>query len=447
MAHDNPQVAEESPVSSLMFMPLLIRVEAGMGDPSDQELKLINKFAPTAMTAADVFRFPSVASTNALDSYFTRMDRATSLNNFVKDMRAGAALLDSHFVYRLPLGLSYGASLDPIEEGQAEGVEASHAATGAFYIPRGVEVDGGRTTDSYIRGILTGIYRKMSIGFGGPDMRITCDIDGSDLYDWDSDFYPGMRLGEGKFATYTVFDARMYEASLVYKNATPGSLVQRIQSLITDRRIVGGEISRLAGTYGVRFDVPPFRVAFSDRTQGGKVKPEEVRAIAEGIITRAGATLSTANKDKIRSAADSATGIADTLGAMLEEADAKSEKDRAATGAVEAVRAATELDLTSAPGLDEARNLIAAGRAFRDKLIAEALAARVAVLGQAVATEEAQARIKARWERMPIADIQDEHTSWTAQRKDVFQSGRAVPPFAVPESANEATGGLIIEER
>lgn len=445
MANEPTAHANDAASSDLLFLPMGIRLDQGMGIPSDADMNAIRALAGEAIKKEDLFRFASVASTNGVDTYYTHMDEKSSLRNFKDDLTRGAALLDSHFVYRLPVGLSYAAIVADIADGVAEGVPATRAVTGAFYIPRKINVQAGQSTDDYIRGIETGVYRKMSIGFGGPEMRIVSDDDGTDLYDWESQFYPGMRKPDGSFATYTVFDARLYESSLVYKNATPGALVQRVQALITDRRVPAGEVQRLSGVFGARFDAPNFRVTFSDRTtqKGDQMDP---KLLVEGIITRAGATLSAANKDKLRGAVTSLDEVSATIAGMIESADAVTTKAADAARVIEDVRKVAKFDPADAAALADAARLIEAGGAFRATLIAETLAARVAVVGQAIATEDSQKRFGARLATMAIDDVRDEHSTWTAQRSGAFVPGnpiRRTDPNAVPVGED----ALVITER
>lgn len=254
---------------NILYAPVYIRAAlaggARMGEPTDEELTLINRVSPTKLKRAAVFSFPGIASTNALDTYFTHM-RESSLRRIAKSLMDGSALLDSHDVYRLPIGSSYYGEVQGVPGGMVEGVPATMQVPARFYMLRNLDVPGSGNTDSYIAGITAGMTRKLSIGFGGADMRITCDQDGSDLYDWDSDMWPGKLLDDGSRATYGVDDADHYETSLVYKNATPGAIirtpgpiVQRWQALFTEGRIKPAEAARLEQRTGFRFADPPFR--------------------------------------------------------------------------------------------------------------------------------------------------------------------------------------------
>lgn len=426
LPHDPPQIPD-----NLMVYPLNVRVDLGMGEPTDEDMRLIRRLAGPDISPKDVFRFPSIASTDALDSYYTRMDVRTSLANFRRDLQAGAALLDSHFVFRLPIGMSYNATVDDVPGGKAEGVEASKAVSGAFYIPRGIGVSNGQNTDDYIRGIETGIYRKMSIGFGGPEMEILCDVDGSNLYDWDSEYYPGMRLPDGGFVTYTVFRAQLYESSLVYKNATPGALVQRLQALITERRIKGDDARRLGGVFGVRFEMPNFRLAFNERGETMATNP--ARQLIEGVLIRAGASISSANRDKLRTAVSSLTDAGgsldsaiETLSAMIgsdEEKDKESEKDRAALATVRAALGVADADDLAAKAREMRRDADA-GKEYRRGIIEQIVKDRTAIVGSDVMTDEAQQAIRARLADYSIAELGVEAKAWQVRKSEAFVPGR-----------------------
>jgi hypothetical protein len=223
---------------------------------TDADLARINReFAHVPLSAEDVFVFRAIISTDAVDSYFTHMDPKTSLRNFAEDADAGCPLLDSHDMWRLPIGQSFTGAVQPVPGGLAEGVPATRQVLCGYYLLRGHTV-AGQAVDDYIRGIQGGTYRRMSVGFGGPDCQIVCDIDGSDIFDWDSDYYPGQRLKDGRVVTYTVTDARKLESSLVYNNSTPGALVQRVAELAARRKVAPADAARLGERWGVRFDGP-----------------------------------------------------------------------------------------------------------------------------------------------------------------------------------------------
>lgn len=238
----------------------LHRVASVFGKPSRDDLALINALASRELSSDEIFVLSGDASNDAADSYFTHMDPATSLQNFARDLSNGSAFLDSHDETRLPIGASFFGKVEPIPGGRVEGVDASTQVRGRWYMLRDHNVPGrGANTNDYIAGIEAGTVRKLSIGFGGPKMRLICDVDGRDMWDWDAPHYPGEILEDGTTVLYTVYDADLYETSAVYKNATPGALIARWQELITDGRIPSKEVDRLSRVAHHRFAVPAFR--------------------------------------------------------------------------------------------------------------------------------------------------------------------------------------------
>lgn len=413
-----------------------------MGAPIDTDLQRINSlFAAVPLTAEDLFTFDAVASTDAVDTYFTHMDTQTTLPNYRDDLGNGQGLLDSHDIYELPLGSSFRAELQPITE--AEGVPATLQVLTGYYLVRGLTVNR-KATDDYIRGIETGTQRKMSIGFGGVGLRYVCDIDGSDMFDWKSDYYPGMRLYDGTIVTYTVVDAHAMETSLVSKNSTPGAVIQRIQSLMDQRQIDPKDVLRLEQCWGVRF-AGKAQQFFIPEGVGRMPQPNEqrldARSFLQGIHERVGKKISAATRDKLGSAVsrlgDAAGGIqeaSDAIAALLEEVDAEAESGRM-------VRTALG-DQATAEGLAQLRADASAGKVYRADLIKETVQARVAVAGDAFDAE----RYKTRLTSYEVDDLKDEYEAWSGKRAQVFKPGRP-GPVTDPEQQPSETGALVIEER
>jgi hypothetical protein len=437
MADELPVAGEET---ALIYAPVRILDAAPV--PSAEDLALINeRFAAVELGPDDVFVFSGIASTDAVDYYSTHQDVATSLTNYVADLAAGAGLLDSHDIYRLPLGSSFRAVMEPIT--QAEGVDATRQVRAGYYLLRGHDVPGSGNTDDYIRGILGGTHRKMSIGFGGPDMRFVCDIDGKDL--WDSDYWPGQRLKDGTRVTFTVVDARLYETSIVYKNATPGALIERVRHLVAARAIPAAEAARLEQRWGVRFVAPP-RQHFVPARAGegnGRMDREELKRLLAGVRQRAGKTISAATRQKLEDALtrldDASGGIEEAtaaINALLDEAAASAEN-------ANAIRAALG-DEATPDGIAALRQRAAAGDAYTARLIEETVRAKTAVLGN----EYDAARYRTHLERLAASDFQmleDEHRTWTEQRRGVFRPGRQVPAGDPSEGDNKYPGLKIVE--
>lgn len=468
-----------------------VRVLLGQDAPvQDDDLAIINqRFAAQPLAPSDVFVFRGVASTDAVDSYFTRPDPQTTLRNYAVDLAAGQALLDSHDIYRLPLGTSFRAETQPITS--AEGEPASTQVLTAYYLLRDHEV-AGTNTNHVIRGIMGGTYRKMSIGFGGPDMRFVSEVDGRDL--WESDFWPGQKLADGSRAVFKIVDGRALETSLVYKNAAPGALVQRVTDMAQQRHIPPADLAFLEQRWNVRFPhAPQLHVVPLDvrtvteanvvtvaatRTEPHRdesptpqpappeaegdqnVTADQIRSVLEHLQQRIGKTISAASRAKIEDAISragtlqtSAGEVHDGMGELVNvlEALLADDSERVAD---RAVRAALGTDAT----VDTVTRLQAeaqAGRAYATQLIDETVQAKVAVLGDTFTPAKADV-YRERLQRAAGTDfafIQDEHEAWAADRAAKYTAGRAVGGLTITQRAPGAsdepseTPGLKVEQR
>jgi len=398
-----------------------------MGVPADPDLARINDlFAAEPLTADDVFSFDAIASSDAYDSYFTKMSAETTLPNYAADLAAGAALLDSHDDRKLPFGSSFRAELQAVDGGILEGVPATVQVFAGYYMLRNHTVNGVSTED-YRKGIVGGTHRKMSIGFYGTEMRYVSDIDGTDLFEGDT--YPGQKLSDGRIVTYTIEDAHAAETSIVFKNGSPGSLIQRVQDLVTQRHIPAKEIARLEQSWGVRFAGKPVQHFVAKGTT--HMDEQELRSLADGMLTsRAGKKLSAATREKISGAAKSAKDLISTLTALLEEAEDEKEEGRA-------IRAALG-DQATPQAIAGLKAQAQAGKAYTDDLVTETVKARVAVAGD---TFDA-ARYQARLAKLDLDDLKDERDTWAKQRGAVYTPGRQAPTVS-PNAATGATNEFL----
>jgi hypothetical protein len=425
---------------------------------ADEDLALINRtFARTPLAPEDVFTFRGVISSDAPDSYYTHMDVKTSLRNFARDAADGRALLDSHDMWRLPIGQSFAGEVQPVEGGSLEGVPATMQVEQAWYLLRGHMVDG-KATDDYIRGILGGIYRRMSIGFGGSELEIVCDEDGSDIWDWDSEFYPGQKLPDGRTVLYTIKNARELEGSLVYKNSTPGALTSRVAELVRRRRIAPSEARRLGDRWGVRFDLPGLMVPgvtlersvpTAGLARGGtRMDPEELRALLERVQTRVGKKLSAATQNslkdciaKLGTARGGMEEVETALADLLKSADAATtddgdDDDRAALAALPAEHRSDE-------GVRTLLTRAAAGERYTEHIIGEAVKARVAVAGRDVDADKYRSRLRAAAQRGDLEFVEDELAAWSKQRGEVYTPGRMAS--RTDPNAHAQGNGLTLE--
>lgn len=403
----------------------------------DADLALINeRFALRPLTAEDVFTFPAVIATDAVDSYFTHHDPVTTLRNFAQDLTAGEPLLDSHDGMRLPIGRAYRGVVQPVAGGQAEGAPAMMQVIGDYYMLRGHVVQG-QQVDDYIRGILGGTSSDLSAGFGGPEIEIVCDIDGSSLFDWESEHYPGQRRDDGTVVTYTVRNARLIESSLVYSGSTPGAVVQRVAGLVEARRIPPAEIARLEHRWGVRFPAPgPGLVpGWGDGTRRKGQSDMEFMARVEAAFTRAGAVLRKELRDRLTAAAQQHADVGTVIAEVI-EAVTPTEDERAALVELGGER--------SAQAVASLKAQAQAGAAYATRLIDEAVQAKVAAKGDGFDGDAYRQRLQRAAQSGDLAYLEEERDDWMRERSQLYQRGRQT--LTPVRGDGPAGNGLVIEE-
>ena len=171
----------------------------------------------------DRFWVRITASNDKLDRHFSIMDPKTTLKNFEKDAKAkpGVSLKDHHAWRSFGYGRSADAMLNDKNELLID-----------FFILKNMEYDGGsrefRTSEKLIRAIEHELINQVSIGFY--DAREVCNLCNLPIrkysyWDWEPEregqctHKMGKKYenkdGKMETATYTVFDARLKEVSLV----------------------------------------------------------------------------------------------------------------------------------------------------------------------------------------------------------------------------------------
>ena len=163
------------------------------------------------------------ASNDKLDRHNSVMDPKTTLKNFEKDAKAkpGVSLKDHHAWRSFGYGRSADAMLNDANELLID-----------FFILKNMEYDGGsrefRTSEKLIRAIEHELINQVSIGFY--DAREICNLCNLPIrrysyWDWEPEregqctHKMGKKYenkdGKMETATYTVYDARLKEVSLV----------------------------------------------------------------------------------------------------------------------------------------------------------------------------------------------------------------------------------------
>jgi hypothetical protein len=221
----------------------------------------------------DYYTFRMIASGDGLDSYYTKQDTETSFPNFVRDLKMGQSLLGNHAAATFAYGNSYDGMIMPADPSRSEyeptfyprwdrpELRTQNWLVGKYFVPRGIELNGQKT-DDLIRGIELGSQRKASISFVVG--QYTCGIDGLDLIQtWfgpmpseECTHFPGLEY-DGQIAWSLMKDNVLLETSLVYKNASPSSMLLRKAEVMAARGAISdGDIVKLEERY--QFRLPSF---------------------------------------------------------------------------------------------------------------------------------------------------------------------------------------------
>lgn len=338
----------------------------------EQYMDRINQMSHVQLSAEDVFVYQGIISSDAMDSYYTKMDAETSLRNYANDLKAGTPLMTYHETSQSPIGRSFDSSIDVKEDGKT-------VVRGLFYIVRHTKING-ESTDDLIRQIETGTLTEMSVGFGGINLWYKSSYDGKDIYE--SRYYPGDKDENGNLVYYYIMDATLREVSLVYKGACPDAVVERIRNDLPNMEDAERQIQKYETRFNVRIDMPKQR-----SKEGKRMNIEEItRAVEKGDLQR-GELLKALKVDAIT---DGQRSILKELGEDASIETVRSLKEKAEIGE----------------------------RAFEEKLD-ELVKARVAI-GQ----EFDQEKYKEQMRSMDVDFIEDQTRLFEDIKKAEFKPGR-----------------------
>ena len=338
----------------------------------EQYMDRINQMSHVQLSAEDVFVYQGIISSDAMDSYYTKMDAETSLRNYANDLKAGTPLMTYHETSQSPIGRSFDSSIDVKEDGKT-------VVRGLFYIVRHTKING-ESTDDLIRQIETGTLTEMSVGFGGINLWYKSSYDGKDIYE--SRYYPGDKDENGNLVYYYIMDATLREVSLVYKGACPDAVVERIRNDLPNMEDAERQIQKYETRFNVRIDMPKQR-----SKEGKRMNIEEItRAVEKGDLQR-GELLKALKVDAIT---DGQRSILKELGDDASIETVRSLKEKAEIGE----------------------------RAFNEKLD-ELVKARVAI-GQ----EFDQEKYKEQMRSMDVDFIEDQTRLFEDIKKSEFKPGR-----------------------
>lgn len=338
----------------------------------EQYMDRINQMSHVQLSAEDVFVYQGIISSDAMDSYYTKMDAESSLRNYANDLKAGTPLMTYHETSQSPIGRSFDSSIDVKEDGKT-------VVRGLFYIVRHTKING-ENTDDLIRQIETGTLTEMSVGFGGINLWYKSSYDGKDIFE--SRYYPGDKDENGNLVYYYIMDATLREVSLVYKGACPDAVVERIRNDLPNMEDAERQIQKYETRFNVRIDMPKQR-----SKEGKRMNIEEItRAVEKGDLQR-GELLKALKVDAIT---DSQRSILKELGEDASIETVRSLKEKAEIGK----------------------------RAFEEKLD-ELVKARVAI-GQ----EFDQEKYKEQMRSMDVDFIEDQTRLFEDIKKAEFKPGR-----------------------
>ena len=341
-------------------------------------------------------------SSTRLDSYFTHM-MASTLQNFAQEAKEGRSFLDSHDGGKLGLGYTFGGEL---------AIEGDNAlAVANFYTVPGIRFGGQHSfasTDDFIKAVEARIVRDVSVGFHGG--RWVCDICGGDYFRYSQcNHFAGVeyeQTGEDgvtkrTLATVGIHDAHLSEVSAVFDGATPGAMIRKAQAGVRDGQLKGEALAFLEQRYRVPLLSTP------DNWRGvdlPKEKPGE-----------------SAGRDK------SAAGGRNSLGdSTMETVELNIDAIRAALGVgmtdnpIESADNALALMRKVAKELARLTPLADDGRAYRDDLVAQALAEGVRAQGEGFPQETYRAMLT----DAPLDHIKQIRDQFAAQAAKQLPTGR-----------------------
>ena len=350
----------------------------------------------------DVFVREMEISSTRLDSYFTHM-MASTLQNFARDAQEGRSFLDSHDGGKLGLGYTFGGEL---------AIEGDNAlAVANFYTVPGIRFGGQHSfasTDDFIKAVEARIVRDVSVGFHGG--RWVCDICGGDYFRYSQcNHFAGVeyeQTGEDgvtkrTLATVGIHDAHLSEVSAVFDGATPGAMIRKAQAGVRDGQLKGEALAFLEQRYRVPLLSTP------DNWRGVDLPKDKPG--------------NSAGRDK------SAAGGRNSLGdSTMETVELNVDAIRAALGVgmtdnpIESADNALALMRKVAKELARLTPLADDGRAYRDDLVAQALAEGVRAQGEGFPQETYRAMLT----DAPLDHIKQIRDQFAAQAAKQLPTGR-----------------------
>lgn len=273
-------------------------------------LKAINDGLPKGapkLTLDDVYiHYLEAANSNYIGDRSMYLAQST-LQNIGKGGKEGVSFLNSHRSGGLstPAELPFGQTFaGRYEEGFDAAGNPAQRAWLAVYLRRGIKPNGnsGPSTDDLHAMVLSGALKDVSVGLGGGD--VLCDVCGHSIDYYSEDarddegrllchHVPGTtrnmtddeiaaakardaRNSKG-LASYSLFDASLYEISAVYDGAVPGAGVKQVLHLARGGQMTRGELREtLQEAWDIYGPLLPFDLSEVVEIKGAKMNEEEL---------------------------------------------------------------------------------------------------------------------------------------------------------------------------
>lgn len=352
----------------------------------DQLVTLASSHISAEIDTASLFFFPAEISNTQADAYFTHMHES-SLVNYASDSRNGVSVLDSHDGRKLGIGYSLTGKLERTDE-------RIRVVSVGYTLP---DINFGgqhsyQSTNDFIRAVLAGVVRDVSIGFYGG--RYICDLCGGNYQSYrDCPHIAGREYDreEGKErCTVAVHDAHLSEYSLVYDGATPDAMLLKAESYAGSSAAEHDTVRFLETSYRINLN--------SSRRWSGVDSDNKAAFSAENAAQE---------EDPMKLSARALRTLATF-----------SDYQAGEVGETHVEAALTSMEQR----INELVPLADDGKNYRETIITNALAAGVRALGDGF-DQEAQ---RAMLESMSLAMVENMRTAWDQIGDAQFGGGRQV---------------------
>lgn len=402
----------------------------------DQLMRIARQRAndPTIFDDHAPIFFAIEASNNRMDAYFTRMAKNT-LRNFETDARQGVSFQDSHLTRQLGLGATLDARLN--EEG-----ELLRLTSDVFTMP------GLPDLDAFIHRFRAGIARDVSVGFYGG--KHICALCNRSIWSWDCPHIPGVeyevesRNEQGEVTSKQrqvafawIDGARLSEISAVYDGATPGCAILKAQREADSGRMTPDVANLLENRYrGLRLNAAHRRWAgfddelskASERLIEASAKLKTIPAAGE-VVAKGVRAMAEKEKPEVTQPGVEPSAEADRASATAQPAEAN-EFERLVQSLTEVAGLSAEVSQDIREVSTHLRQMVADGKAYRERVIDEALTAGVRLFGN----EFDKDGTRALFGRADVDSIRKMTDQWSRSADKIFPAGRQSDDQAEPET-------------